>query len=86
MSNVIAFPRRRPLADHEMPAHWGYMERTYYEMRIEDGISHEAAFEEMEKMAATNARIRAMKQEPGESEIDFLARRARAELAALSPV
>lgn len=58
MSNVIAFPRLRPLQDHEYPAYWGYMEKTYYEMRIEDGVGHADAFAEWDAHARCQQRIK----------------------------
>lgn len=56
MATILKFPRRRPLEEHEYPSYWGYMEKTYYEMRIKEGVSHEDAFSEWDAEARLRAR------------------------------
>lgn len=62
----------------ELPDYWGYVEMTYYEMRIEDGVSHEDAFAEWDSHARMKAAV--PPQQPGESHLDYLHRAAYAEL------
>lgn len=43
-AQIIAFPRRKPLAWSELPDYWEYPDKAYYTYAIEDGMSHETAF------------------------------------------
>lgn len=42
-AQIIAFPRRTPLAWSELPDYWEYPDKAYYTYAIEDGMSHETA-------------------------------------------
>lgn len=79
-NNIIAFPRKRPLEWEEMPAYWDLVARRYYDMDIEDGMTHQEAFDKWDAWAKTLAAV--PPQQPDESRLESLARRARAALAA----
>lgn len=81
-NNIIAFPRKRPLEWEEMPAYWDLVARRYYDMDIEDGMTHQEAFDKWDDYARRAAAWRDLKRQDGEGELDFLARKARACLAA----
>ncbi|MGH8061933.1 MAG: hypothetical protein ACREO7_07950 [Pseudoxanthomonas sp.] len=50
-AQVIAFPRKKQLAWDDLPDYWGYVEKSYYEMAIEDGMSPEDAFHKQDLCA-----------------------------------
>lgn len=51
-AQIIKFPRRVPLGDHEMPAHWSESVRWHYGHMTYDGFrSHDCAYAVCEKMA-----------------------------------
>jgi len=80
-AQIIAFPRKKPLEAHELPAHWGPRERSHYLHVTYDGFnSHEDAFHYCETMAAVRP------QKPGESDMDYLLRRALAAVSTLKPL
>ena len=80
-SNVLEFRRRKPFADwDEMPPYWDSVVSSYYDMRIEDGVSHEEAFAEIDAWAKAKAAAPVRKR--GESDLEYLRRRAIAELEA----
>ncbi|MDH5829788.1 hypothetical protein QFW80_04550 [Luteimonas sp. M1R5S18] len=55
MSNVIAFPRTRPLAAHELPAHWSPSLRITYGNLTDAGyLSHAEALDHCERLAQTD--------------------------------
>lgn len=83
-AQIIAFPRRRPLEWEEMPQYWCHVARSYYEMDVEDGMSHQEAFAKWDDYARRAAAWRDLKRQSGESQLEFLARQARAALAAMA--
>ena len=74
MATILKFPRRRPLQEHEYPSYWGYTEKTYYEMRIADGVSHEEAFAEWDAQAQLRALDVPLFRYTDESDAEWTAR------------
>lgn len=81
-AQIIAFPRRRPLEWEEMPSYWCLVARRYYDMDVEDGMSHQEAFDKWDAWAKTQAEV--PPRQTSESQLEFLARQARAALAAIA--
>lgn len=77
-AQIIAFPRKRPMAWEELPAYWGYCERSYYEAAIAAGVSHQEAFAEEDVAARMDAIGKMAIRLKDETLEDFLARYAHA--------
>lgn len=80
-AQVIAFPRKKQLGWDELPEYWGYAEKSYYEMGIEDGKSPEDAFLEWDLIARAPNPIAGLKFK-AESQEQYI---ARLQAIALSP-
>ena len=80
-AQVIAFPRKKPLAWDELPGYWSYAHKSYYEMDIEDGLDHEAAFLKHDLIARAPTPIAGLKFK-AESREQYI---ARLQAIALSP-
>lgn len=50
-AQIIQFPRMKPLEWEEMPKYWGLVDRRYYDMDIEDGMSPDDAFRKRDLIA-----------------------------------
>lgn len=80
-AQIIQFPRKTPLEEHELPAHWSEALKSRYVHWTYDGFkSHEEAFEYCETMSQVEPRRQ------DESERDYLLRRATAAFRTLKPL